>query len=42
MQPIGSYGWAYGDTVPKDHDELETNFADLKEEVKVTWKVNTV
>jgi carbonic anhydrase len=42
MQPIGSYGWAYGETVPKTHDQLEMNYKDLKKKIKVEWDTNTV
>ena len=42
MQPIGSYGWAYGETVPKTHDQLEMNYKDLKKKIKVEWATNTV
>ena len=23
LNPIGSYGWAYGETIPKEHDKFE-------------------
>ena len=42
MQPIGSYGWAYGETVPKSHDQLVMNYKDLKKKIKIEWATNTI
>jgi hypothetical protein len=38
MKPIGSYGWAYGETVPKSHDNIALTFKDLKKLSKIEWK----
>ena len=33
LQPIGSYGWAYGETVPVAQDGPGKTFTDLKKTV---------
>lgn len=35
LQPIWSYGWAYGDTIPKAGDAHETTYKNLRKGVKV-------
>jgi len=37
MQPIGSYGWAYGPPIPKDQDSPGKLYKDLRGEVEVIW-----
>jgi len=37
MKPIGSYGWAYGETVPFANDEGLKEFTDLKKLSKIKW-----
>jgi len=33
LQPIWSYGWAYGDTIPKQNDAHETTYNNLRKGV---------
>ena len=33
LQPIWSYGWAYGDTIPKSNDAHETTYNNLRKGV---------
>lgn len=40
LQPIWSYGWAYGDTIPKLNDAHETTYNNLRKGVKVQWPEN--
>lgn len=35
MTPIGSYGWAYGEPVPKASDMTTKKYTDVFDEVKV-------
>lgn len=42
MEPIGSYGWAYGETVPKAHDQISKSFRDLKKLSKIEWNQHSV
>ena len=37
MQPIGSYGWAYGPPLPKDHDKTAKLYKDLRGDIEVVW-----
>lgn len=37
LDPIGSYGWAYGDTVPQSFDKHEKNYKDLRKGTQVSW-----
>lgn len=37
LDRIGSYGWAYGKTLPKDHDRIEKNYNDLKKGTTIQW-----
>jgi len=37
LNPIGSYGWAYGETIPKDSDKFEKTYNDLRKGTKVGW-----
>ena len=37
LQPIGSYGWAYGETIPKANDKFSKTFDDLKKLISVSW-----
>jgi len=38
LNPIGSYGWAYGETIPKDSDKFSKTYKDLRKGTKVGWK----
>lgn len=38
LNPIGSYGWAYGETIPKDSDKFGKTYKDLRKGTKVGWK----
>ena len=38
MQPIGSYGWAYGETVPRDHDAATKTYEDLTKSMEISWE----
>jgi carbonic anhydrase len=40
LQPIWSYGWAYGDTIPKQNDAHETTYKNLRKGVQVAWPKN--
>ena len=40
LQPIWSYGWAYGDTIPKMNDAHETTYSNLRKGVEVKWPKN--
>jgi len=40
LQPIWSYGWAYGDTIPKQNDAHETTYNNLRKGVQVKWPEN--
>jgi len=40
MQPIGSYGWAYGPPLPKVHDEIVKTYKDLRNKIEVKWAVS--
>ncbi len=42
MKPLGTYGWAYGLFIFKDHDKLKTNFKNLKKNLGVKWTGSTV
>lgn len=42
MQPIGSYGWAYGETIPKIHDNSGKTFKDLKKLSVITSKDHSI
>jgi len=37
LNPIGSYGWAYGDTLPQAFDSHEKNYKDLRKNTQVKW-----
>lgn len=37
MQPIGSYGWAYGLPIPKMADSFERQYRDLTKDVQIKW-----
>lgn len=37
LDPIGSYGWAYGETIPKEHDKFEKQYRDIRKGTKVGW-----
>jgi len=42
LDPIGSYGWAYGDAVPKSEDDVKPSYKDLTKELVVDWDDTTV
>lgn len=42
MTPIGSYGWAYGEPVPKASDQTTKKYTDVFDNVKVMWATNTI
>ena len=42
LDPIGSYGWAYGEAVPKADDNVKGTFKDLKKGTVVEWDTSTV
>ena len=37
LEPIGSYGWAYGETVPKEKDSTQATFSDITKEAYMMW-----
>ena len=37
MEPIGSYGWAYGKALPAENDEIEIEYQDPKKGSEINW-----
>lgn len=42
MTPIGSYGWAYGNPLPKAKDEIFKKYTDVFDDVPILWTGNSV
>ena len=42
MDPIGSYGWAYGQPLPKEHDNSQRSYSDFNKPTPITWSTNSI
>lgn len=42
LKPSGSYGWAYGAPVPKEHDSVFKQYENIKKDVHLTWVGDTM
>jgi methionine-rich copper-binding protein CopC len=38
MQPLGSYGWAYGFAIPKNRDNFVKSYTNISKDLKIKWK----
>jgi len=39
MQPLGVYGWAYGEAIPVEKDEIDKVYKDPKEGNPIQWEM---
>ena len=42
MQPIGSYGWAYGLPNPKEHDKFKSEYANIATDTLIKWDYSSL
>jgi len=42
MQPIGSYGWAYGLPNPKEHDKWDSQYVNINTDTLIKWDYSSL
>jgi carbonic anhydrase len=42
MQPIGSYGWAYGLPNPREHDKFKSDYANIATDTLIKWDYSSL